>query len=842
MDKIKVVIASSPHDLQADGIKAVIDAIGDWIVVTDRVIALHEVEQTLAQIPADEPCALILVTARDEDFAAESSLLDRRPRLVVLHVEIAGTIVRIGLHDPSMQIVLAHLRELVKRAGRGAPDCVSHLIFPSGATGEPTAESPRTPSRASAETRPALHAAVRWIEAVLRRGGLTLPHGIETAAGSDLQQTDTAAKEDAVAAADAELDETLALANSNAEPLAALVRRLDLTALDLRLILLALAPELDVLYQRCYSDLQGEPGRRVGSLALYAALMGDPVATRQNLTTAANLQRWRLLDTRTAMAQPAADDPLRLDSGIVDWLLGDSSALAQDIRLRRVFRLMPWPGESVIEESIDVQRVAGQLKKLQFSTATNDASSWLLFNGDQTATWHSVLERAGHQLDAPLLRVQASRIAALDPIEVGETAWRLARLARVSDRPIVLDAADLEATADNNEAMRLVLGELGTAKCRAGIICTNVSRFVGLLDASSVEIVPDSCKPEQARLRALKSAAQQLGIPAEESLLGTLEQQVPLQADGWERAMRLTRARSQSSARHEEVTKCFIASCRDVAAESGSSLASRLDPHCTLRDVVLPDEHKGQLWQIVHGVRFARRVLEDWKFGEQLAYGRGVTALFHGPSGTGKTMAALAVAQEIGSQVLRIDLSQVVSKYIGETEKHLDAVFRDATQCGAVLLIDEADALLGKRGEIKDARDRYSVMEVSFLLQRIEQYEGVAIFTTNARQNVDAAFLRRMRFIIEFPKPDMAARELIWRRCLTPASHVLDEADFRQLARRIDMSGGHIRQITLQAAFLAAAADEKVSLKHIGLASRAELAKLGLPPVALEAGAVHKVA
>jgi SpoVK/Ycf46/Vps4 family AAA+-type ATPase len=197
-------------------------------------------------------------------------------------------------------------------------------------------------------------------------------------------------------------------------------------------------------------------------------------------------------------------------------------------------------------------------------------------------------------------------------------------------------------------------------------------------------------------------------------------------------------------------------------------------------------------------------------------------------------MSALAIAGELHSQVLRLDLSRVVSKYIGETEKHIDAVFRDATQCGAVLLIDEADALLGKRGEVKDAHDRYAVMEVSFLLQRIEAYDGVAIFTTNARQNIDPAFLRRLRFIIEFPRPDVASREDIWRRCLTEGSHQLSEADFRQLARKIDMTGGHIRQITLQAAFLAAAARTRITLEHIALASRAELAKLGMPPVSFE--------
>ena len=358
--------------------------------------------------------------------------------------------------------------------------------------------------------------------------------------------------------------------------------------------------------------------------------------------------------------------------------------------------------------------------------------------------------------------------------------------------------------------------------------------FVGLVGNESVRVAPESCIPQIARRRSLQTATQRLGITLNDELLRTLEQQFPLQADGWERALQLTRARRPPNDSPAQVTPRFITACQDVAAESLSNLAMRLEPRCELDDVVLPHERKQQLWQIVHGVQFARHVLDEWKFGEQLDYGRGVTALFHGPSGTGKTMSALALARELGSQVLRIDLSRVLSKYIGEFEKNFDAVFRDAAQCGAVLLVDEAESVLGKRGEIKDAHDRHSVAEVAYLLTRIETYEGVVVFTTNARQSIDPAFLRRLRFMIEFPRPDVAAREDIWRRCLPKDSHEIDDPTFRQLARKIDMTGGHIRQITLQAAFLAAAAHARINIEHIAQASRAELAKIGLPPISLD--------
>ncbi len=815
MTKISVIIAASPHDVQADGIKKAVDAHDDLRVIGDRVIAFEQIASTLTVVPRQQPCALVLVGSRVDLGTNEQRWLEERPHLVVLRVEVVGDVVRIGLLDPNMQIMLQYLRDLVERAGRDPLDRTSRLqLHPSPLDEAGSLQQQGQPL----EPRPLLDAAIVWIQAVLRRAGLKLQ-----------------GEEQNPAAADEALNDALRRADARSEPLAALARRLDLSALEFRLVLLALAPEIDTLYQRCSVELLGEVGRRVGTLGLYAALLGDPVAVRRELAICGNLARWRLFESRAGHGLPAADESLHLDPCVLEWLLGDRGALEQDARLRNVLRQAPWPGASLIEDVDEIRQVANQLQLLQQPVhSSRNGARWLLFNGDQTPTWYALLERAGDLLDFPPLRVQTSRIVTLDTAENGETARRLTRVARLSHRPLLLDAAKVDATPENDTALRSLLTEIAAGKCRAGIVCTNVSRFIGLLGIQAIKIVPDSCVPQNARRRSLKVATNRLGIQLNDDLLQLLEQQFPLQPDGWERALQLARARRLPTDTPAQLTPRFVAACRDVASETVSNFAMRLDPHCTIDDVVLPAERRDQLKQIVNGVNFARHVLEDWKFGEQLTYGRGVTAMFHGASGTGKTMSALAIAGELQSQVLRIDLSRVVSKYIGETEKHLDAVFRDATQCGAVLLIDEADALLGKRGEIKDAHDRYSVMEVSFLLQRIESYDGVAIFTTNARQNIDPAFLRRLRFIIEFPRPDAAAREDIWRRCLPEDSYQISDAEFRQLARKIDMTGGHIRQITLQAAFLAAAAKTRITLEHIALASRAELAKLGMPPVSLE--------
>jgi SpoVK/Ycf46/Vps4 family AAA+-type ATPase len=284
-------------------------------------------------------------------------------------------------------------------------------------------------------------------------------------------------------------------------------------------------------------------------------------------------------------------------------------------------------------------------------------------------------------------------------------------------------------------------------------------------------------------------------------------------------------ALSQSDALHYEM---LAAKCRRVASPELPKFAQRIKPSFTLDDVVLPEEWHDQLKELVGHVVHAPQVMNAWGFGAQVAYGRGVAALFTGASGTGKTMAAQAIAHELQTEAFLVDLSRIVSKFIGESEKHLDAVFTDAERAGAVLVFDEADAIFGKRSEVKDAHDRYANIEVAYLLQRMETFSGLIILTTNFRQNLDNAFLRRLRFMVEFPKPDAAAREAIWRRCLPGAAPLSADLDFAALGRRIEVTGGNIRQITLRAAF--AAADEgapAIAMRHVLGAARAELVKLG---------------
>ena len=245
---------------------------------------------------------------------------------------------------------------------------------------------------------------------------------------------------------------------------------------------------------------------------------------------------------------------------------------------------------------------------------------------------------------------------------------------------------------------------------------------------------------------------------------------------------------------------------RELSSTPRPQGVRQIVPTYTWDDIVLSDARKELLQTIPLHVLQAGRVLEEWGFASRIPYGQGVAALFSGPSGTGKTMAAQIIAGALGVDLLQVDLSKTISKYIGETEKNLDRIFDAAEGAGSVLLFDEADAIFGKRTEIKDAHDRHANVEVAYLLQRMEAFRGLAVLTTNFKQNIDDAFVRRLRFVIEFALPTAPERERIWRKAFPALAPLAADVDVALLAGRLQIPGGSIQNIALHAAFLAAAA------------------------------------
>jgi hypothetical protein len=256
-------------------------------------------------------------------------------------------------------------------------------------------------------------------------------------------------------------------------------------------------------------------------------------------------------------------------------------------------------------------------------------------------------------------------------------------------------------------------------------------------------------------------------------------------------------------------------------------LARRVEPAVGWDDIVLPESARSQLHDLASRARNRDQVLIEWKMRKGGGRGRGVTALFAGDSGTGKTMSAEVIAGELGLDLYTVNLATVVDKYVGETEKNLERIFTEAGGVNAVLLFDEADAIFGKRSEVRDAHDRYANIESAYLLQRMETFDGLAVLATNLRSNIDEAFTRRLDMIIDFPAPDENSRLAIWRQCLKPPVPCAPDLDLDFCARSFTLSGGNIRSAATTAAYLAAGNAGPIGMPELISAIQQEYRKLG---------------
>lgn len=291
----------------------------------------------------------------------------------------------------------------------------------------------------------------------------------------------------------------------------------------------------------------------------------------------------------------------------------------------------------------------------------------------------------------------------------------------------------------------------------------------------------------------------------------------------------LLNAKDISIWNHKEfITEAHInEACYNQTCHNLEKKATLIKPIYSWRDIILPKEQIKELEDASNQVKYKHIVLNQWGFDAKLSYGKGLSVMFAGPPGTGKTMAAQVIAKEVNMEIYKIDLSQVVSKYIGETEKNLKEIFDEAKNSNTILFFDETDAILGKRSDVKDSNDRYSNLEISFLLQKMEEHTGVTILATNHLQNIDEAFIRRINFIIHFPFPDPENRKKIWEMIFPDKTPLEDDIDFDYLARKFEISGGNIKNIALSAAFLAASENSYVGMYHILTALKHELRKQG---------------
>jgi hypothetical protein len=423
------------------------------------------------------------------------------------------------------------------------------------------------------------------------------------------------------------------------------------------------------------------------------------------------------------------------------------------------------------------------------------------------------------------------RLHALNISEIPQTSLERETLFRLWQREALLfRSAVLLESDDRDEVALLRDGRSFVEQINGPVFTTNAALF----NRSRTAVVSiEVNRPSAGEQRALWAVA--LGDEAER-LNGELDRIVTqFQFDAESiRSLGQTLRQTETSAEPESIGKALWQTCRAQSRASLNGLAESIETRALWDDLVLPEEQLQTLGEIAAQVRQRMRVYESWGFAARSTRGLGISALFAGPSGTGKTLAAEVLANELHLDLFRIDLSQVVSKYIGETEKNLRAVFDAAESCGAVLLFDEADALFGKRSEVRDSHDRYANIEVSYLLQRMESYRGLAILTTNRRSSLDTAFLRRIRFVVSFPFPDAALRNRIWSR-IFPLETPTQNLDLDKLSR-LNVTGGNIRNIALNAAFLAADLDQPVGMTHLLRTARSECAKIEKQVTAAEIG------
>jgi AAA+ superfamily predicted ATPase len=577
------------------------------------------------------------------------------------------------------------------------------------------------------------------------------------------------------------------------------------------LLLLCAGLEFDSRFSSLCASAQGDARLPYATLSL--ALAALPDAHWNALTPNAPLRRWRLIEI-THAGESLLRSQLRIDERVLHYLAGISyidqrlEGLVKPFTLRR-------------DLPLSQQQIADHIAHCW--TNREGSTEWrivLLCGHDQISKWN---------VAAHACAMLGLRLCIMRATEVPQAVAEREAFARLWEREALLLGGALLLEQGKQEMPPAALSLIDSLH---GVLFGSVPESLELLDRPVLRL--EVRKPGAAEQRSLWTEV--LG-PAASRMNGELDRivsQFSMGTDAIHTAGDQVREGLAQAGEDAPDDGLLWDACRLLARTRLDDLAQRLEPAATWEDIVLPETQLRALREIAAHVRQRAKVYGTWGFASKGERGLGISALFAGASGTGKTMAAEVLANDLRLDLYKIDLSQVVSKYIGETEKNLHRVFDAAEEGGAILLFDEADALFGKRSEVKDSHDRYANIEVSYLLQRMEAYRGLAILTTNLKNAVDPAFLRRLRFVVQFPFPDATQRTQIWRH-IFPSDTPLLNADFGKLAR-LSIPGGNIRNVALHAAFLAAEANESVTMTHLLHAARSEYTKLDKPLTEAEIG------
>jgi AAA+ superfamily predicted ATPase len=570
--------------------------------------------------------------------------------------------------------------------------------------------------------------------------------------------------------------------------------------------------ELDSRFQKLCASVHGDPSKLCPTFSLALATLPEPHWSA--ITPASPLRYWRLIEVGTGSA--ITQSPLRIDERILNYLTGTPHL---DERLVGYVRLLPLD-EKIVPSH---EAIAEQIATSWSQSAVRNQLPIIQLWGNEVVSKRGIAALACAKLGMNLNLLSAQAL----PSNVSESE----SLRRLCERETVLNVSALYLDCDDLDTETgqeaVIRRWIETVNCPL-ILSSRARRSMGLKDSISFNVSKPTTE-EQCELWqiALGPAADQLNGRVE-ALVSHFNLDV--------RAIHHAAAQvlQNEPATSDELSRLLWQACGAQATPRLGELAQRIEPKARWDDLVLPETQLQVLQDIARHLRQRMKVYETWGFANKSLRGLGISALFVGVSGTGKTMAAEVLGNELNLELYRVDLSQVVSKYIGETEKNLRRVFDTAEESSAILLFDEADALFGKRSEVKDSHDRYANVEISYLLQRMEAYRGLAILTTNMKEALDQAFLRRIRFVVQFPFPNTMQRLEIWKR-IFPGLTPTEGLSLSRLAK-LNVTGGNIHNIAMYAAFLAADSDEPVRMDHLLRAVRAEFAKLEKPLTEAEIG------
>lgn len=609
--------------------------------------------------------------------------------------------------------------------------------------------------------------------------------------------------------------------------LPALANIFGLTPFELDVVLICMAPELDTKYERLYGYMQNDATKKQPSVDLILKIPDlhcntneGTIHARHYFDASASIFKYHILRfIEESEQKPLLSRLIKVDDRIISYILGGEQI---DPKIEPFAELIQ-PQTDLEEMQLPEDQRRG-LNSIIKNCKITGGGFFCFLQGPYGAGKKTVAQSLCKEWFIPILTVDVAALINREA-DFEDNISRIFREAVLQYSAIYLAHFERLYSEDPKNAFyKNILGD-ALENC-SGIVFIASEQPLELDGAWQKDLFTiEIARPDYVTRKTIWQ--QYLSVTFSEEDVSALANKFKFTAGQIKDAIASAEKLAVLQGREEIALEDLYNGCRAQSSQKLSALAKRIKPKYRWDDLILSNEKKEQLEEVKNYIKNKGVVYHDWGFDIKLSLGKGLNIMFSGTSGTGKTMAAEVIASELGLDLYKIDLSMVVSKYIGETEKNLNRIFKEAEQSNAILFFDEADALFGKRSEVRDSHDRYANIEISYLLQKMEENEGIVILATNLSQNIDDAFMRRMHFNVEFPFPEEEYRYKIWRSLIPEEAPVAEDIEFEFLAKRFKLAGGNIKNIIVNAAFLAAEDSENNGMEHVIKAAKREFQKIG---------------